>query len=107
MKDLAKNYDVTKHPKYMSGEYSETRVLREFLKTFEAEGNVDGIVISSLSIYLSLFQTIDMYFGLSCFISYQYGAEIHIDRKISLLISTCIFTCVDTCNAIILITTVI
>jgi len=61
VKDLAKNYDVTKHPKYMSGEYSETRVLREFLKTFEAEGNVDGIVTLSefTSYYASISASID------------------------------------------------
>lgn len=44
MKDLAKHYNAKKHPKYISGEWSETKVYQEFLKTFEAEGHVDGIV---------------------------------------------------------------
>ena len=44
VKDLAGTYNARKHPKYLSGEYTETKVLKEFLNTFEAEGNVDGQV---------------------------------------------------------------
>lgn len=36
--DLAKNYDYSKHPKYLSGEWTEKRVLQEFLETFQING---------------------------------------------------------------------
>ena len=42
--DLEGVYDVTKHPKYMSGEWSADKIFEEFLKTFESAETTDGIV---------------------------------------------------------------
>ncbi|CAG5126430.1 unnamed protein product [Candidula unifasciata] len=68
VKDLAKHYNAKKHPKYISGEWSETKVYQEFLKTFEAEGHIDGIV--TLEEFMSYYAAIscsidsDAYFDL-------------------------------------------
>ncbi|KAI8787002.1 calcyphosin-like protein [Biomphalaria glabrata] len=68
VKDIAKAYNASKHPKYISGEWTETKVYQEFLKTFEAEGHVDGIV--TLEEFLSYYSAIscsidsDAYFDL-------------------------------------------
>ena len=42
--DLEGVYDVSKHPKYMSGEWGADRIFEEFLKTFESEESTDGTV---------------------------------------------------------------
>ncbi|CAG5115426.1 unnamed protein product [Candidula unifasciata] len=44
VEDLTKTYNVKKHPKYISGDWSEAKVYQEFLKTFEVDGHTDGIV---------------------------------------------------------------
>jgi len=60
--DLAKTYNCRKHPKYISGEYSEARVLKEFLATFEAEGNVDG----EFDVPVTLDEFMSYYASISC-----------------------------------------
>ena len=42
--DLKGVYNVKKHPKYVSGEWSEDKCLGEFLDSFEVRGNQDGQV---------------------------------------------------------------
>ena len=37
-------YDVTKHPKFISGEWSETRVFETFLASFDTPNQSDGVV---------------------------------------------------------------
>ena len=44
VQDLDGVYDVSKHPKYTSGEWTKDQVLEEFLKTFESSETTDGIV---------------------------------------------------------------
>ncbi|XP_059177641.1 calcyphosin-like protein [Physella acuta] len=44
VKDIALCYNAKKHPKFLSGEWSENKVYQEFLTCFEAEGHVDGSV---------------------------------------------------------------
>jgi len=61
VKDLIGSYNVSKHPKYLSGEWTETKVYKEFLKTFEAEGHEDGNVTCEdfMLYYASLSASID------------------------------------------------
>ncbi|XP_064626764.1 calcyphosin-like protein [Lineus longissimus] len=40
--DLKDVYNVKKHPKYLNGDWTEEQCLNEYLKSFEATGNVDG-----------------------------------------------------------------
>ena len=42
--DLKGVYNVKKHPKYVSGEWSEDKCIKEFLDSFEVRGNHDGEV---------------------------------------------------------------
>lgn len=42
VEDLQGVYDVTKHKKYLSGEWTEERCLREFLDSFDSPDNKDG-----------------------------------------------------------------
>jgi hypothetical protein len=44
IEDVAKNYSVKHHPKYLSGEESEDDIRRKFLAKFEENGVVDGKV---------------------------------------------------------------
>lgn len=53
--DLKGSYDVKHHPKYKNGEWTEERVLQEFLKTFERPSETDNIVSSSTSIVFAVF----------------------------------------------------
>ena len=46
---ICRVYDVSKHSKYKSGEWSEDRCFAEFLKCFDNPDDVDGVV-SSLQI---------------------------------------------------------
>uniref|UniRef100_A0A0B6ZN71 EF-hand domain-containing protein n=1 Tax=Arion vulgaris TaxID=1028688 RepID=A0A0B6ZN71_9EUPU len=61
VKDIANAYNAKKHPKYNSGEWSDVKVYQEFLKTFEADGHVDGIVTLDefISYYASISCSID------------------------------------------------
>lgn len=61
VKDIAMAYNAKKHPKYLSGEWTETKVYQEYLKTFEAEGHVDGNVTLDefMSYYASIGCSID------------------------------------------------
>ena len=44
-KDLKRKYKVTEHPKYKNGEWDESQVFAEFLKSFEPdESKRDGKV---------------------------------------------------------------
>jgi hypothetical protein len=38
------SYDPTKHPKFLSGEWDETRVFLEFLHSFDSPSDPDGTV---------------------------------------------------------------
>lgn len=42
--DLKGVYNVSKHPKYLNGEWTEDQILRKFLNTFDTKGQEDGIV---------------------------------------------------------------
>jgi len=44
VEDLKGVYNVQKHPKFLSGEWNEDRCLREFLDSFDAPDNKDGVV---------------------------------------------------------------
>jgi len=44
VKDLARKYDPTKHPKYQSGEWEKDQVFAEFLKTFDSPNEPNGEV---------------------------------------------------------------
>lgn len=44
IEDLKGVYNVTKHPKYLNGEWSEDQILRKFLDTFDTKGQEDGTV---------------------------------------------------------------
>ncbi|KAL5960893.1 Calcyphosin-like protein [Taenia solium] len=66
--DLRGVYSARSHPRYLSGELSEKDVLREYIKTFESRGEVDGKVTwqEFLSYYSGVSSSIDddMYFDL-------------------------------------------
>ena len=42
--DLRGVYDVTKHPKFVSGEWSEDECFRNFLKCFDSPCDCDGVI---------------------------------------------------------------
>lgn len=42
--DLKGVYNVSKHPKYLNGEWTEEQILRKFLNTFDTKGQEDGII---------------------------------------------------------------
>ena len=42
--DLKGVYNVKKHPKYLSGEWTEEQIFRKFLDTFDTPGSKDGKV---------------------------------------------------------------
>ena len=44
IEDLKGVYNVSKHPKFLSGEWNEDKCLEEFLSSFEVRGNKDGKV---------------------------------------------------------------
>ena len=41
---ISRVYDVTKHPKYKSGEWTEDQVFRKFLDCFDSPDDKDGTV---------------------------------------------------------------
>lgn len=43
IEDLKKNYDVSHHPKYKTGEWTKDQILKEFLNNFQA-GSTDDVV---------------------------------------------------------------
>jgi len=51
VEDLKGVYNVKKHPKFLSGEWNEDKCLREFLDSFDAPDNKDGVV-SLFTLYL-------------------------------------------------------
>nr|VZI19695.1 unnamed protein product [Spirometra erinaceieuropaei] len=59
--DLKGVYNVSKHPKYLNGEWTEDQVFAEYLKTFEVGGDVDAIVTKEefLNYYSGLSASID------------------------------------------------
>jgi len=56
VEDLKGVYNVQKHPKFLSGEWNEEKCLREFLDSFDAPENKDGVVCVCL-LCISLSQT--------------------------------------------------
>lgn len=69
-KDLKRKYKVTEHPKYKNGEWDESQVFAEFLKSFEPdESKRDGkvtfnfhcmlflkMIVSKLPVFFQVFQ---------------------------------------------------
>jgi Ca2+-binding EF-hand superfamily protein len=45
VEDLKGVYNVSKHPKFLNGEWTEDQILRKFLDTFDTKGSEDGKVI--------------------------------------------------------------
>jgi len=69
MKDLAKVYDVSRHPKFLNGDMTKEQILKEFLGTFEPdESKRDGKVTKEefLNYYAGISASIDndAYFAL-------------------------------------------
>ncbi|VDD74228.1 unnamed protein product [Mesocestoides corti] len=66
--DLKGVYNARSHPKYQNGELTEQDVFREYLKTFESRGEVDGKVTwqEFLNYYSGISSSIDedVYFDL-------------------------------------------
>ncbi|OWF52339.1 calcyphosin-like protein [Mizuhopecten yessoensis] len=60
VEDLKLRYNVRFHPKFVSGEWSEDKCLREFLDSFDSEKNKDGVVTKD--------EFVDYYSGVSAFI---------------------------------------
>lgn len=58
VEDLRGVYNVKKHSKYISGQWSEDQCLGEFLSSFDSSKNKDGIVslllLTSFSSYVIL-----------------------------------------------------
>lgn len=46
--DLRGVYNVSKHPKFISGEWNEEQCLKEFLTSFDTPNNFDGRVFRRL-----------------------------------------------------------
>ena len=44
IEDIAGTYDVTKHPKFQSGDWNKVRVLQEFLEQFQVSGSNDDVI---------------------------------------------------------------
>lgn len=59
--DLKGVYNVNKHPKYISGQWSEDQCLGEFLSSFDSPGHKDGIVTPEefMNYYSGLSASID------------------------------------------------
>ncbi|XP_067928690.1 calcyphosin-like protein [Watersipora subatra] len=72
--DLKRVYDVRQHPKFQNGEWSETKCLSEFLKSFDGD-NKDGVVTREefLNYYSAVSASIDQdpYFDLMMRNAYQ------------------------------------
>jgi len=59
--DLKGVFNCSKHPKYLNGEMTEEDVFKEFLKNFEVNGVVDGVVTKEefLNYYSGVSASID------------------------------------------------
>nr|XP_022317463.1 calcyphosin-like protein [Crassostrea virginica] len=44
VEDIRKLYNASKHPKFLSGEWTEDQCFRHFLDSFDSPGNPDGVV---------------------------------------------------------------
>ena len=53
--DLKGIYNVTKHPKFLNGEWSEEQILQKFLDTFDTKGAADGTVSFIILNYIDQF----------------------------------------------------
>jgi len=66
--DMKGVYDVSRHPKFLSGEMSQDQLFREFLKTFEGSEHPDGLVTKDefINYYSGVSASIDndVYFDL-------------------------------------------
>ena len=57
IEDLKGVYSANKHPKYLSGEWTEDQVLRQFLDSFDSQdkdGKVSGVLFSQMHKYIVL-----------------------------------------------------
>jgi len=69
VEDLKGVYNVTKHKKYLSGEWTEEQCLREFLDSFDDKNNKDGKVCqTSVSSFFSK-RIQEVHFQLFCNLS--------------------------------------
>ncbi|XP_077981182.1 calcyphosin-like protein [Glandiceps talaboti] len=61
IEDLRGVYDVTKHPKYLNGEWSEDHIFRKFLDSFDSPYDKDGEVTKDefLNYYSGVSASID------------------------------------------------
>lgn len=49
--DLKRVYNVKKHPKYMSGEWDEDKVLKEYLRVFDTP-NKSGMTVYAMMVMM-------------------------------------------------------
>lgn len=61
VQDLKGVYNVSKHPKFLNGEWSEDQILRKFLDTFDTKGQEDGVITREefINYYASVSASID------------------------------------------------
>ena len=62
VEDMTMAYNVKEHPKVKNGEWTDTRAYKEYLSTFEAENQPDGVVslagsgsITVMGVYFCLY----------------------------------------------------
>ena len=67
VEDLKGVYNVKKHPKFLSGEWNEERCLREFLDSFDAPDNKDGVVcLLAVFVFVTHFTYILLNYSVNC-----------------------------------------
>lgn len=63
VQDLHGVYNVKKHPKYISGEWTEDQCLKQFLDSFDSPNDKDGKVKSLSPMHLRLLSRGNVAFG--------------------------------------------
>jgi Ca2+-binding EF-hand superfamily protein len=57
--DLVNKYDVSKHPKFQNGEMTRDQVLKQFLKSFDSDGDDEVTPDEFLNYYSGVSASID------------------------------------------------